>query len=125
MGSQLSVLGENISFNFDKIYSIIYETDELVSGTAHFYHDSRLEIKLEEIIIELVGELVMVLITLEQIIFMLHHFISIDKLFSQLQTEKEILFSNLVIIHDHLNFSCVTIFLKHGHVYFRNCLLKN
>ena len=58
MGSQLSVLGTNVSFQFDKKYTTIYETGELVSGTANFCHDGQLEIKLKEIFIELVGELV-------------------------------------------------------------------
>jgi hypothetical protein len=58
MGSGSSTLATNISIRFDKTNNTVYQTGELVSGTAKFLNDAQFELKLKNIIIELVGELV-------------------------------------------------------------------
>ncbi|CAF1180140.1 unnamed protein product [Rotaria sordida] len=58
MGSGLSALAANISIQFDKNNSTVYQTGELVSGAAKFFNDAQIELKLKNIIVKLVGELV-------------------------------------------------------------------
>lgn len=58
MGSEFSVLADNISIEFDKQYSSIYQTGETVSGKVEFLNNAQVELKLKNIIIELVGNLV-------------------------------------------------------------------
>jgi hypothetical protein len=58
MGSGFSALAENILLEFDKNDSMIYQTDEIISGTAKFLNDAEFELKLNSVIIELVGEIV-------------------------------------------------------------------
>jgi hypothetical protein len=58
MGSGCSALEENILFEFDKKYTVVYQTGELISGTVRFLNDGQVELKLKNIIIEVVGELI-------------------------------------------------------------------
>jgi hypothetical protein len=58
MGSGQSALEANISIELDKNNSTVYHTGELVSGTAKFQNDAQFELKLKNIFVELVGELV-------------------------------------------------------------------
>ncbi|UJR16900.1 hypothetical protein I4U23_003798 [Adineta vaga] len=58
MGAGASTSQNNITFQFDKKYTMIYKTGETVSGKVTFQNDGQIELKLKNIMIELVGEIV-------------------------------------------------------------------
>ncbi|CAF0866847.1 unnamed protein product [Adineta ricciae] len=58
MGSGVTTLQDNVTFQFDKKYSTIYKTSETVSGKVKFQNDGQIELKLKNIMIEIAGEIV-------------------------------------------------------------------